>query len=156
MASYLQNSWKEGNVLFNNALNTWTTQIVRGETCERGNPLLPHGLLFLISSKGSFICIIHRQVNTNHSLCYTSVRALAGMWNSSMGLPWRIDPMTQHTMSEHSYHGVRQHILYSHVCEMSPPTNLKTCPTSLNYTNTIKKTYFLYYYILIYSFYMQG
>ena len=25
---------------------------------ERGNPLLPHGLLFLISSKGSFICII--------------------------------------------------------------------------------------------------
>ena len=25
---------------------------------ERGNPLLPHGLLFLISSKGSFICLI--------------------------------------------------------------------------------------------------
>ena len=25
---------------------------------KRGNPLLPHGLLFLISSKGSFICII--------------------------------------------------------------------------------------------------
>ena len=25
---------------------------------ERGNPLLPHGLLFPISSKGSFICII--------------------------------------------------------------------------------------------------
>ena len=25
---------------------------------ERGNPLLPHGLLFLISSKGSFIYII--------------------------------------------------------------------------------------------------
>ena len=24
---------------------------------ERGNPLLPHRLLFLISSKGSFICI---------------------------------------------------------------------------------------------------
>ena len=24
---------------------------------ERGNPLLPHGLLFPISSKGSFICI---------------------------------------------------------------------------------------------------
>ena len=24
---------------------------------ERGNPLPPHGLLFLISSKGSFICI---------------------------------------------------------------------------------------------------
>ena len=25
---------------------------------ERGNPLLPHGLLFPISNKGSFICII--------------------------------------------------------------------------------------------------
>ena len=25
---------------------------------EKGNPLLPHGLFFLISSKGSFICII--------------------------------------------------------------------------------------------------
>ena len=25
---------------------------------ERGNPLPPHGLLFLISSKGSFICTI--------------------------------------------------------------------------------------------------
>ena len=25
---------------------------------ERGNPLAPHGLLFLISSKGSFICTI--------------------------------------------------------------------------------------------------
>ena len=25
---------------------------------ERGNPVPPHGLLFLISSKGSFICII--------------------------------------------------------------------------------------------------
>ena len=25
---------------------------------ERGNPLPPHGLLFPISSKGSFICII--------------------------------------------------------------------------------------------------
>ena len=25
---------------------------------ERGNPMSPHGLLFLISSKGSFICTI--------------------------------------------------------------------------------------------------
>ena len=33
--------------------------------CERGNPLPPHGLLFPISSKGSFICIIpHRITHT--------------------------------------------------------------------------------------------
>ena len=32
---------------------------------ERGNPLSPHGLLFPISSKGSFICIIpHRIAHT--------------------------------------------------------------------------------------------
>ena len=45
---------------------------------ERGNPLPPHGLLFPISSKGSFICITHRQDNTYHILCYTSRGALAG------------------------------------------------------------------------------
>ena len=52
---------KEGNVLFNDALNTFhftfiwhrTTQIVREET-----RCLPHGLLFPINSKGSFICMI--------------------------------------------------------------------------------------------------
>ena len=56
---------KEGNVLFNDALNTFYLQLygvghmVKDHSdSERGNPLLPHGLLFLISSKGSFICII--------------------------------------------------------------------------------------------------
>ena len=44
---------------------------------ERGNPLPPHGLLFLISSKGYFICIISDRI-TYHSLCYTSHGALAG------------------------------------------------------------------------------
>ena len=53
---------------------------------ERGNPLPPHGLLFPISSKVSFICIIPpRQDNTYHGLCYTSRGALAGTRNSSMG-----------------------------------------------------------------------
>ena len=56
---------KEGNVLFNDALNTFylrlygVRQMVKDHSdSERGNPLPPHGLLFLISSKGSFICII--------------------------------------------------------------------------------------------------
>ena len=51
-----------GNILFNNALNTLLYGIrhmVRDHTdSETGNPLPPHGLLFPISSKGSFICII--------------------------------------------------------------------------------------------------
>ena len=45
---------------------------------ERGNPLPPlHGLLFPISSKGSFNA-------PYHGLCYTSRGALAGTRNSSI------------------------------------------------------------------------
>ena len=46
---------KEGNVLFNDALNTFYSD---HSDSERGNPLVPHGLLIAISSKGSFICTI--------------------------------------------------------------------------------------------------
>ena len=56
---------KEGNVLFNDALNTFylrlygVVSMVKDHSySERGNPLPPHGLLFPISSKGSFICTI--------------------------------------------------------------------------------------------------
>ena len=54
-----------GNVLFNDALNSFYLRLygirhmVKDHTdSERGNPLPPHGLLFQISSKGYFICII--------------------------------------------------------------------------------------------------
>ena len=55
----------EENALFNDALNTFCSRLygvrhmvkVHSDS-ERGNPAPPHGLLFLISSKGSFICII--------------------------------------------------------------------------------------------------
>ena len=72
---------------------------------DKGNLLLTHGLLFLTSSKDSFICIIPEQDNTYHSLYYTSHGAMAQMRNSSMGPPWRIDLFTHRTMIEHSYHG---------------------------------------------------
>ena len=56
---------KEGNVLFNDALNTFylrlygVTHMVKDHSdSERGNPLPPHRLLFPISSKGSFVCMI--------------------------------------------------------------------------------------------------
>ena len=57
---------KEGNVLFNDALNTFylrlygVTHMVKDHSDserERGNPQPPHGLLLSIRSKGSFICI---------------------------------------------------------------------------------------------------
>ena len=53
---------KEGNVLFNNALNTFYLRLygvrhmVKDHSdSEKGNPLPPHRLLFPINSKGSFI-----------------------------------------------------------------------------------------------------
>ena len=59
------NRRKEGNVLFNDALNTFylglygVGHMVKDHSnSERGNALPPHGLLFPINSKGSFICTI--------------------------------------------------------------------------------------------------
>ena len=56
---------KEGNVLFNDALNTFYLRLygvkhmVKDHSdSEKGNPLPPHGLLLSINSKGYFICII--------------------------------------------------------------------------------------------------
>ena len=48
---------KEGNILFNDALNTFYLWLYDVRS-ERGNSLPPHGLLFPINSKGSFICTI--------------------------------------------------------------------------------------------------
>ena len=56
----------EGNVLFNDALNTFFYLRLYGvrllvnyySDTEKGNPLPPHGLLYPISRKGSFISII--------------------------------------------------------------------------------------------------
>ena len=63
---------KEGNILFNDALNTSYLRLhgighmVNDHSYSKiGKLLLPHGLLFLISSKDSFICIIpHRITHT--------------------------------------------------------------------------------------------
>ena len=59
------NASRKGNVLFNDALNTFYLRLygvghmVKDHSdSERGNPLPPHRLLFPINSKGSFICTI--------------------------------------------------------------------------------------------------
>ena len=71
--------------LFNNALNTFYLQLygVRHmvedhSDSERGNPLLPQGLLFPIAARVLLDTPSHRQDNTYHSLCYISRAALAG------------------------------------------------------------------------------
>ena len=70
---------KEGNVLFNDALNTFYLRLygirhmVKDHLdSERGNLLPPHGLLFLLYAPS------HRQDSTYHSLCYTSGGSLTG------------------------------------------------------------------------------
>ena len=56
---------KEGNVIFNDALNTFYLRLygvrhmVKDHSdSEKGNPLPPYRLIFPINSKGSFICTI--------------------------------------------------------------------------------------------------
>ena len=70
--------------LFNDALNTFYLRLYGVEhmvkdhsDSERGNLLPPHRLLFPISSKGSFICIIPQEDNTYHVLRCTSRGTLA-------------------------------------------------------------------------------
>ena len=53
---------QEGNVIFNDTLNTFylclygVRHMVKDHSdSEKGNPLLPHGLLFPISSKGFYM-----------------------------------------------------------------------------------------------------
>ena len=86
---------KEESVLFNDALDTLylrlygVSYMVKDRSdSERGNPLPPHGLLFPINNKGSFIPPSHRQDSTYHDdFWYTSRGALVGSRNSSMGPP---------------------------------------------------------------------
>ena len=82
---------KEQHVLFNDALNIFYLRLygvrhmVKDHSdSERGNPLPPHGLLFRLNSKASFICTIPQIGNTYHGLCYTSRGTLAGTRNSSI------------------------------------------------------------------------
>ena len=84
---------QEGNVLFNDALNTFycymvsyiwlrTILIVRKETRCRHI-----GYSLRLTSRVLLYAPSHRQDSTYHGLCYTSRGALAGTRNSSMGSP---------------------------------------------------------------------
>ena len=60
-----QGSKESSKEMFNDALNTFYLRLYGGRhmvkdhsDSEKGNPLLPHGLVFPIGSKGYFICII--------------------------------------------------------------------------------------------------
>ena len=117
---------KEGNVLFNDALNTFylrlygvniwlrTTQIAREETrcCHIGYSFQLAARVLLYASS-------HRQDSIYHGLCYTSRGALAGTRNSSMG------PLSHHerTLLPLSY--ISLHCLWDGVYKSTLAANYK-------------------------------
>ena len=75
---------KEGNVLFNDALNTFYLRLYGARhmvkdhsVSERGNPLPPHGLLFPITARVHLYAPSHRQDSTYHGLCHWLERKIA-------------------------------------------------------------------------------
>ena len=85
---------KEGNVLFNDTLNTFYLRLygvrhmVKDHSdSEKGNPRCHIGYSFQLTARVLLYAPSHRQDSTYHSLCYTSRGALAGTRNSSMGQP---------------------------------------------------------------------
>ena len=98
---------------------------------DRGKPLPPHRLLFRIRSKGSFICTIPDKIAHTTAFVTPVVEHWQGFFymhhhtdrttdttnfvtlvvehrlerEIAISPPWRIDPTTQRTMSERSYHG---------------------------------------------------
>ena len=76
----------EGYVLFNDPLNTFylrlygVRHIVKDHSdSEIGNPLLPHGLLFQISSKGSFIFYMYHPIDRiTHTTAFVTPVVLQG------------------------------------------------------------------------------
>ena len=104
---------KEGNILFNDALNTFYLRLydvrhmVKDHSdSERGNPLPLYGLHISINSKGSFICIIPQ---TGYYIPRPLLhQSWSTGWNEKKlngSTPWRIDPTTHRTVSERFYHG---------------------------------------------------
>ena len=86
---------KEGNVLFNDALNTFylrlygVTHMVKDHSdSEREETRCRHmGYSFRLTARVLLYASSNRQDNTYHSLCYTSRGELTGTRNSSMGPP---------------------------------------------------------------------
>ena len=91
---------------------------------ERGNALPPHRLLFLISSNGSFICIIPDRIIRITAF----VTPVTEHWLECKIAQW-VDATTHHTMSEGSYHGATSRsCLYVGATE----TTDEVCPVTHN------------------------
>ena len=107
---------KEGNILFNDALNTFYLRLYGVEymvkdhsDSNRGNPLPSHGILFPISSKGSFICTIPDRIAHPTSF----VTPVVEHWLEREIAEWvhhEGSIRRSMTSSEYSYHVPRSYI----------------------------------------------
>ena len=102
---YIKRRQKRKNFVY---LTTHSTHLIYGYMASdhsvREETHCRHmGYSFRLAARFLLYASSHRQDNTYQSLCYTSRGSLVGARNSSMGPPWRIDPMTHRTMSECSY-----------------------------------------------------
>ena len=90
---HIQEGRKEGNVLFNDALNTFYLRLygvihMVTDHSESEETRCRHmGYSFRLAARVLLYASSHRQDNTYHGLCYTSRGALAGTRNSSLGPP---------------------------------------------------------------------
>ena len=102
---------KEGNVLFNDVLNTFylrlygVTHMVKDHSdSEREETRLRHmGYSFLLAARVLLYASSHRQDNTYHGLSYTSRGALAGTRNSLDGRKEMFYLMTHSTHFIYGY-----------------------------------------------------
>ena len=78
---------KEGNILFNDALNTFYLRLYGITHMVKDHSDSHIGYFFRLAARVLLYASSHRQDNTYHSLCYTSRGTLAGVRNSSMGPP---------------------------------------------------------------------
>ena len=94
-------------------LTTYSTHFIYGYTAsvygytvkdhsdsERGNPVPPHGLLFPINSKGSFISIIHARISHTTAFVIPFVEHWLEREIAQWVLYEGVDPTTHRTMSE--------------------------------------------------------
>ena len=109
MAAAGPSLWNEVSITFYLGLYGVEHMVKDHSNSLRGDPQPPHGLLFPISSKCSFICIIPQTGSHILLPCYTSRGGLAETRNSSM--KDRSDnPPSHHdrTLLSRSYISLRQ------------------------------------------------
>ena len=119
---------------------------------ERGNM----GYSFRLAARVILYAPSHRQDSTYHGLCYISRWALAGTRNCSIEPPWRIEPTTNCTTSERSYHRATSRslsnieldahlVVVSSSCDNLCTARNNTAGTPLVYV-TLNRLYYIYKY----------